>query len=219
MLIFGLFTFITFLDMLARTGSLSLSFARARSPNLTKKMSMSGSTLRNSSTIPTLVKYFKDKGVYIPFSKTVLYPDEHERYLVYREIKLGHKEKVKQLLEKTPRTKEEKETLIECIEDLQDQPYSIPNFLIGYWFFNGAWYLGEYWASVWKNGMEHPEIMPAIIANSEALPWAMGVGSAISVAWLGYHGLHVIYDEFRAPYYDYDGLIEVIKDAPIKEDD
>ena len=154
--------------------------------------------------IPALVSYFKNPGMYVPFSRFILKSDEYDRYNMYRTIKLGDTNKLKQLLRDKPVTQEEKETYLEATRSIKDQPYSIPNFMIGWWYLKGAWWLAEYNWAAWK-------LIYTMDFNGWAtLPMLYGVSSVPFIVGLTYYGADTIFDEFKSPYYDYDRMIRIL---------
>jgi len=189
--------------------------------------------LRHNSTIPALVAYIKNPGIFVPFAEHVLQGNEIHQYNLFRTIKLGNCQKLEKLLEETPSTQAEKETLVSTIRDLKSQPYSVPNFLIGYAYLSISQWIFMLNVNAW-NSIYHADVnklknlsdINLSDANLETIEQiyntsistmgiypaiGLGIASLIPIGGLSYYGLRTIYDEFRSPYYSYDKMIRVVK--------
>jgi hypothetical protein len=158
--------------------------------------------MRHNSTLPTLVSYMKDKGIYIPASKKILSESEYKKYELYRQIKLGDHVWLNEHLSSSPPGDEEKDSLIEYVNDLKKQPYSIPNFFIGYVICKSS-IMSFYYAAA------------GLTQLSPGIPFFAGVSLTAVVGGISYnflkHGLKICVDEFKSPYYNYDEMLRICK--------
>ena len=175
----------------------------------------------NSAFIPNMVSYFKDKGTWVPGAKHVLSHDEYERYKLFRTIKLGKKNELDDILKKDKFTNVSKDTLISFTEELQKQPYSIPNFLLSWWGIqygtSGIMLYANQINLFGTNGSFDKLVKIVTPDNIEHIEHAsnMYVGISASLAALGafsiYHSINIFYQEAKSPYYDYDGILKSLK--------
>ena len=171
--------------------------------------------IRHSSTLPnTIISYIKDKGIYIPMADRILSPKEYSKYELYRNIKLGDVNWLNEYTSKNPLGKEEKVSLTEYITDLKKQPYSIPNFAIGYAMAKFSFVSFTYATSLSMAGFTD------LVSNVSVLRSFFGVGgtlfnvgitlsiipSTIVCYSILKHGAKIFVNEFKSPYYDYDEM-------------
>ena len=180
----------------------------------------------NSALIPSMVSYFKDKGTCVPGAKYVLSSDEYERYKLFRTIKLGKIDELSEIIKRDKYTNVSKDTLKSFTEDLQKQPYSIPNFLFSWWgiqygatgimifvnhikLFDTSGPFEQFMNTITSDNIEHLEH----VSN-------MSVGISGSLAALGafsvYHSVKLFYQEAKSPYYDYDGMLAFLNKSSLQ---
>lgn len=174
----------------------------------------------NSTFIPNMVSYFKDKGTCVPAANYVLSNDEYSRYKLFRTIKLGKTEELNEIVKRDKYNSVSKETLKSFTEELKKQPYSIPNFLLSWW---GIQY-GTAGVMTFVNHIKlfestgpFEQFMTTIASeniNQIEHVSNMSVGISGSLAALGafsiYHSVKLFYQEAKSPYYDYDGMLKLL---------
>lgn len=180
----------------------------------------------NSAFIPNMVSYFKDKGTCVPGAKHVLSPDEYERYKLFRTIKLGKKNELDEILKKDKFTNVGKDTLVSFTEELQKQPYSIPNFLLSWWgvqYGTSCIMLFANQINLFNTNSSFDKILKIVKPdNIEQIEHVsnMYVGISSSLAAIGaftiYHSVKLFYQEAKSPYYDYDGILKSLKKSPFQ---
>ena len=186
---------------------------------LTRSLFHPHSSARSYTTaIAGVVKLFQAKGVYVPFASSLLSKSEYQRYSFYRAVKECDTVTVKNALETHPLTLDHKENLVSYIDDLESQPYSVPNLLIAYWSlrlseFSSRFFLSSfsYTPPSWMKGhLDQPPV-------SDISPF-LAYPSFIPMAYFGYIGFSLINAEFRAPYRDYESLARVVKGWTLDDD-
>ena len=180
----------------------------------------------NSAFIPNMVSYFKDKGTCVPGAKYVLSPDEYARYKLFRTIKLGQTDELNKIITKDKYDNVSQETLISFTEELQKQPYSIPNFLLSWWgiqygsmgimifvnhikLFDASEPLDKFMKTITSDNIDQIQN----VSN-------MSIGISGSLATIGaitiYHSINLFYQEAKSPYYNYDGILKSLKKTPLQ---
>lgn len=173
----------------------------------------SKSFVRHNSTISTLLSYAKDKSIIIPFADIILSKKEYDKYQIFRNIKLGNDEWLKQYVNVMNPKQEERVTITDYIKSLKEQSYSIPNCFIGYLSIKFGCYSILY---------SLPIISPMIFGGaltfdaSHLLGGSLITGSALGLIALNISGLYaikygtkIISSELKSPYYDYDEMIRI----------
>ncbi len=168
--------------------------------------------VRHSSSVPsTLVSYMKDKGIYIPMAHRVLKPDEYLKYNLYRKIKLGEHKWLDEYVSAHPLEQEERTSLTEYISDLKKQPYSIPNFGMGY-------ILSKFSIGAFLYATQYPMagLTIATTPNIGIFGTLLGGASILSIIPITFtcyvilkHGVTIFMNEFKSPYYNYDEMTRI----------
>lgn len=185
---------------------------------LSRRIIHSTPLVRSNSTVASFTQYFKDKGMVIPFASKILNQDEHSRYQLFRKIKLGDHQWLNNYTTLYPLKKEEKQTLIKFIDGLKDQPFNVPNVLIGYY---GIWLGYEIVlrsATIGILGMSG--YMTGDIGFLTATGSFLGTlgGSGVG-GYSAYYGITTIFNEFKSPYLNYDEMLRICNKNEDKNED
>jgi hypothetical protein len=168
------------------------------------------SAMRNS-TISTIASYIKDKGNEIPLSSFVLKKEEFNRYELFRNIKLGNCKWLDNHITQNPLKEEEKSTVVSYINELKQQPYSIPNCFLGYFYTK----IG-FSAIVYSVPMIFPAAISVMGGNLNVLSGTIFTGSTLALIGMNVVGIYgIIYGaglvitEIKSPYYDYNEMLKI----------
>jgi hypothetical protein len=172
--------------------------------------------IRSNSTVASFTQYFKDKGMAIPFASKILNSDEYARYQLFRQIKLGEHEWFDNHTSLYPLKKEEKQTLVKYIDGLKDQPFNVPNVLIGYY---GIW-LG--YEILLRSASLGRSVMSEYMADH--IGFLMFSGSSLGYVcgccggcYSALYGIRLIFSEFKSPYLNYDEMLRICNKNEIKD--
>lgn len=183
---------------------------------LSRKIIRTVPQIRSNSTVASFTQYFKDKGIAIPFASKILNPDEHSRYQLFRQIKLGEHRWLDNYTSSHPLKKEEKQTLVKYIDGLKDQPFNVPNVLIGYY---GIWLGYEILlrsVSIGQSGWTQymTDNIGFLTFSGSSAGFICGCCGG---AYSAYYGLRLIFSEFKSPYLNYDEMLRICNKNEIKE--
>lgn len=170
-----------------------------------------------TAAIASVAQLFQARGVYVPLASTLLTKGQFERYSFWRAIKECDKKKVQELLEAKPLTQDQKDKVVSYLEDLDTQPYSVPNLLLAYWSLRLSEYSSRFFLSSFSY---HPpswfiDYQPF---SHDLSPW-LTYPAILPMGYFGWLGFKLINGEFRAPYQNYDSLNRLIKGWPLEEEE
>ena len=159
----------------------------------------------------TLASYVMNKGIYIPMAKSILSLEEHAKYELYRKIKLGDHKWLDAHVSVHPLRKEEQISLTEYISDLKKQPYSIPNFGIGYLISNFSVKIFMFMGQFQILGLS--QMISPTFGVFGYVAGSVAVSSVIPTTVMCYyilkHGVKILINEFKSSYYNYDEMIRI----------
>jgi len=193
--------------------------------------------VRYSSRLASEIQvYLKDRGNFIPFANLLLSAEEYDKYSTFRKIKLGKYNSLNKFASTHSLKENERKTYINYINDLKKQPYSVYNFVVGYWIFQFGLNLGFFslrkanhvFKSLFGSDklsekIDHlkldENIEPMmnifdIVTFSPDAKITLLLGcSAVLCSGLVFakQGIKIMIDEFKSPYYNYDEMLRIFQ--------